>query len=87
MHKIHLQYPVTIDGITYKHLEMRRPKVRDRILSEKIAGNMAQKEVNLLATLCNVKENIIEELDLADYLHLQTSLANLLPTPKDETTD
>lgn len=69
--KINLDYPVRIDGVEVKVLQMRRPKVKDQLAADKFGGGDAEKEVRLFANLCEVAPDTIEELDLADYTKLQ----------------
>ena len=70
---VKLKFPVTVDGQEYKQLEMRRCKVKDRRLAEKQA-NAADKEVTLIANLCEVAPAVIDELDAVDYAELQKTL-------------
>jgi hypothetical protein len=72
---IELKYPVQIDGTEVRALYMRRPKVRDHLVSVKTrVGEKLlteeEKEIRLLANLCEVTPENIEELDLADYKQL-----------------
>ncbi len=80
METIQLQHPVTIEGTEIKHLNLRRPKVRDLRNAEKAgkgAGN-AETEIRLFANLCEVTPETIEELDLADYGRLQKAYEGFL---------
>jgi hypothetical protein len=67
---IELKYPITIDGTEVRALYMRRPKVRDQILSSKTGKTEEEQEVRLFANLCEVAPENIEDLDLADYKQL-----------------
>ena len=78
MKTIQLDYPIMIDGQKITRIDMRRPKVRDRLLSEKLDGSDAEKEVRLLANLCEFPPQQLEELDMADYVKLQEALADFL---------
>lgn len=78
METVQLQYPITKDGQTINELTLRRPRVLDRILVEKTSSSAAEKEVKLLANLCEVTPATIEELDMADYLKLQEILGSFL---------
>lgn len=71
MEKIVLNYPVDVAGQKYSELHMRRPKVRDHLVADRSSGGNAEKEVKLLANLCEVAPAVIEELDAADYQTLQ----------------
>ena len=76
--KIDLDYPVTVDGVEIKKLDMRRPKVRDQINADKPGGTDGEKEIRLFANLCEVTPETIEELDLYDYTKLQDEYSSFL---------
>lgn len=73
-----LQMPITIHGETISALQVRRPRVRDRLAAERGKGSTAEKEVIFLAHLCEVAPGTIEELELADYLKLQETVTSFL---------
>lgn len=68
-----LKFPVTVDGHEYTTLQMRRCKVKDRRLAAK-QKTAEDQEVTLIANLCEVPPNVIDELDAADYEQLQDVL-------------
>ena len=63
---IKLEFPVTVDGQAYTELQMRRCKVKDRRIASK-QPTPADQEVTLIANLCEVPPNVIDELDAMDY--------------------
>lgn len=71
MEKIKLTFPVTIDGTEYSELTMRRSKVKDRLAVSSMQASDEQKEIRLLANLCNVPPQVLEEMDETDYARLQ----------------
>lgn len=75
---ITLDYPIEIDGVEVKVLKMRRPKVRDMIAATKGRGDNAESEAKLFANLCELTEEDIRELDLADYKKLQDTFNDFL---------
>ena len=75
---ITLQYPITADGAQVQKLTMRRPRVRDRLIAEKDSGSEVEKEIRLIANLCEMAPQHIELLDMADYAKLQECLAGFL---------
>ena len=78
---IELKYPITIDGTETRVLHMRRPKVRDQLLLDKsgmVGKSQAEREVLLIANLCEVAPGNIEELDMADYKKLQETFGAFL---------
>ena len=68
---ITLEYPVTVDGITFTTLTMRRPKVRDSRDAQRGGGTNADAEIRMFANLCEVTPATIEVIDMADYLRMQ----------------
>ena len=72
MQNIKLNYPIESDGTTIANLNMRRSKVKDRLIVAKMKNSSdEEKEIRLFANLCEVATNIIEELDESDYANLQ----------------
>ena len=54
-----------------KALTMLRPKVRDELAAREFDKDPAKAECVLIASLCEVGLDTIENLDMADYLKLQ----------------
>ncbi len=79
---ITLKFPVTVAGNEYKTLDMRRCKVRDRRLAGKKA-TAEEQELALIANLCEVPPEVLDELDSVDYKQLQDVLSGFfgLTTP------
>ncbi len=71
MKAIKLKYPVQYNGQEYNELTMRRSKIRDRLAISKLSCSDEEKEVRLLANLCEVNPEVIMELDEKDYQALQ----------------
>ena len=78
MNIIKLTNPIKIDGKDIFEIQMRRPKVRDRLVVERSNASDAQKEVQLVANLAELPIEVIEEIDLADYTKLQKALSDFL---------
>lgn len=70
---IPLKFPVTVDGHEYTSLNMRRCKVKDRRLAAKQKTD-EDREITLIANLCEVPPNVIDELDAVDYAKLTETL-------------
>ena len=72
MQNIKLNYPIESDSTNITDLNMRRSKVKDRLIVAKMKNSSdEEKEIRLFANLCEVAPNIIEELDESDYANLQ----------------
>lgn len=67
--EIKLQFPVTVDGQEYNSLHMRRCKVKDRRLAAKQKTD-EDREITLIANLCEVPPSVVDELDAVDYARL-----------------
>ena len=78
METITLKYPVNINNNPVHVLKLRRPLVRDMLAAEKMAGSEAEKEIQMLANLCEVELDIIQALDMADYLRVQERCQDFL---------
>lgn len=69
--KIELEFPININGADVKVLHMRRPRVNDTLIADKMAGNDAEKEITMFANLCEISPEDIGKLDLKDYRKIQ----------------
>lgn len=69
--EIPLDFPITVNGAEVKSLSMRRPKVADVRTAENFKGSEAEREIRLMANLCDVAPKDIESLDMVDYDKLQ----------------
>ncbi len=78
MEKIKLIEPIKVDGVVIHEINMRRPKVRDLIMSNKDGLSEAEREINLIANLVELPKDSINDLDLADYLQIQEKLQSFL---------
>ncbi|MHA1540009.1 MAG: phage tail assembly protein [Alphaproteobacteria bacterium] len=68
MQKIKLNYPVEVNSQTYKEINLRRSKVKDRLAVGKMKNaSDEEKEIRFFANLCEVAPEVIEELDESDY--------------------
>lgn len=68
---IDLQFPVDFDGANVTQLTMRRPKVRDSFKAQRAKGSEFEKGLALIADLCEVKQEMLLELDEIDLEKLQ----------------
>lgn len=79
--EIKLDFPVVVDSVEYSSLNMRRSKVKDRLLAQKAKADPADREIYLFGLLCGVGESVIQELDDADYAKLQDTYQGFLSGP------
>jgi hypothetical protein len=75
---VRLNHPIQVNGQQIVELQLRRPKVRDRLAVEKMNGADAEKEIRFIANLCEVAPTDIEELDMSDYARVQDALTDFL---------
>ena len=78
MEKFKLAEPIKIDGVAIHELNLRAPKVRDLLIASKKDLADSEREVNLIANLAEVSPEAIQDLDLRDYLKIQSWLQNFL---------
>lgn len=81
MHKIKLETPIRIDGIEVGEISLRRPKVRDLLISDRKNISESEREINLIANLAEIPAEAIQDLDLCDYLKIQEWLKGFLVQP------
>lgn len=71
------------DGSVLKELNLREPRVRDRIAFAKDHGTEEEKEARMIAALCNLSEQEIWRLTAADYIQL-TDQFNVFMLPPEK---
>jgi hypothetical protein len=76
--KIILAHSVPYNGTVLKEIFLRRPKVRDRLVVDRMTVSDAEKEIILIANLAEISREAIEEIDLADYASIQKVLQSFL---------
>jgi hypothetical protein len=82
---IKLDYPIAVGGKEVTQLEMRRPLVRDLMIAGKIS-NPAESEISLVANLCGLSPDELQQLDGADYTELQSQLLAMQKKRSGQTT-
>lgn len=75
---IALTHAINIDGVKVGVLSMRCPKVKDMLAADKITTGDAEKEIFLLANLCEIPPDVIHEPVLSDYSKLQAAYQDFL---------
>jgi hypothetical protein len=85
MNQIILAHPISYNGILLKELSLRRPKVRDRLVVDRMTVSDAEKEILLIANLAEISREAIEEIDLADYANIQKVLQSFLVPQQEKT--
>ncbi|GJD31509.1 hypothetical protein PMNALOAF_2768 [Methylobacterium adhaesivum] len=73
--EVPLEFPFETGGVEYAKLTMRRPKTRDSMDAAKVKGTDGDRGVFMLARLCNVSPDVIEELDEIDSNTLSEQLS------------
>lgn len=79
-----LSRPCVMGGAEVTQVEMREPTVRDRILFEKQQGSNLEKEMSIVAMLCNVEKNELLHLPGWDYSQLVETMNDFLLLPPAE---
>jgi hypothetical protein len=78
METIKLLHPIQYNGVSLKEISLRRPKVRDRLVVDRMTVSDAEKEIILISNLTEISREAIEEIDLADYANIQKVLQSFL---------
>lgn len=78
MEKIKLDNPIKIDGVVVHEISLRAPKVRDLIAAGKKNISESEREVNLIANLAEISPETVQDLDLRDYMKIQSWLKDFL---------
>lgn len=73
--EVPLEFPITVNAVPYASLAMRRPKTADTIAASKLKGSDGERGVFMLARLCDVSPDVIEELDEIDSNALSEQLS------------
>lgn len=72
-----LQYPVTVNGVTYETLQLRRMKARDALIGEG-ETNQLLSGYKIFAALADVDVEVIKDLDMEDFNLLAEVAAPLM---------
>lgn len=72
--KVPLQFPVTLDGEAFKELTVRRSRVGDNLWAQKQGGDDFEKGIAMMARLCDVRPEVIHELDDLDAEAVQGAI-------------
>lgn len=73
-----LFYPIIANGVKVHILKLRRPTLGDSLAADCFEGNEIEKEIHLLASLCNISPEDLQKLDLKDYKLLQEKTESFL---------
>jgi len=65
--KVMLAFPEMIGGVEVDHVEMRRPKVRDRIAASKACTDPQEAAAYIAASLCEIPLEEITAFDEANW--------------------
>ena len=77
-----LKFPFTVDSVKYDELTPRRLKGADMLTLEKMQGlgnSEAQTTLSMIALLCDVPENVPEQMDAEDIYALGEIIGNFIP--------
>lgn len=76
---ITLSRPLSIDGTKVPKVTMREPTVRDEMLARKMTGtDSVDNESTLLANLCGILKEDLQNMSLKDYRRLQEAFLGFL---------
>ena len=75
---IKLSYPIEYNALPISEIAVRRPTVGDNLAAQKSAGSDAEREIRLIANLCELPPEAIQLLDMSDYASIQKVLSGFL---------
>ncbi len=81
MKRIQLSKTYTLGNQERDYVEMREPCVRDNLNVSKIKDE-EKREITLLANLCNVTNDELENLSLGDYGRLTQAFLGFIGLPQ-----
>lgn len=79
--KIKLDEPISVDGVLIHEINLRKPKVRDLLISDRKDIAESEREINLIANLAEIPVEAVQDLDLSDYMKIQNWLKDFLSPP------
>lgn len=84
---IKLSRPLTVGATEVTELHMREPLVFDKLNYEKQKGSALEKEINMIAGLCNVEPAELHQLTAYDYSQLGDALNDFLESPENRSSN
>lgn len=75
---IELARPIEVSGVQVSTLRMREPTVGDQMAVDDIRGTDGQREVSLIANLCEIAPDDVKRLTLRDYRKVQEAFAGFV---------
>ena len=75
---VKLSYPIEYNGLPISEVAVRRPTVGDNLAAHKATGTDAEKEIRLIANLCELPPDALYLLDMSDYSAIQKVLSGFL---------
>ncbi|MEG3135537.1 phage tail assembly protein [Rouxiella sp. T17] len=79
---ITLYSPLILEnGSELTTITMREPLVRDRLVYAKDRGNEEEKETRMLALLCDINDEDMQSLTMADQIQLQETFNRFMLPP------
>ncbi|YCI30875.1 phage tail assembly protein [Erwinia sp. PK3-005] len=78
-----LSRPLDLNGETLTTLTVREPTVRDKIMFEKTKGDLMEKELAMIASLCDRAPQDLYPLPSYDYDQLVKAFNDFLLPPEE----
>lgn len=80
---IKLTRPLKVGGTEVEVLNLREPTVFDKLMYEKQKGSALEKEIGMIASLCDVEPAELHQLTAYEYSQLGDALNDFLLAPED----
>lgn len=76
--QITLRKPINVMGAQVSVVEMREPTVADQLAADAMKGSDAEKEIAIIANLCDLAPGDIKLMTMRDYKSLQQAYVGFL---------
>lgn len=77
--RIRLRKPIKDNGgVLVTHLDMREPTVADQLVVAKAKGVDAEKELVMIANLCELSPDTLKSLTMFDYVTVQQAFMDFV---------
>lgn len=80
---IKLSRPFKVNDKEVNELTMREPRVVDKIMFEKATGGPVEREVSMLASLCELNPRDLDSLPAYDFENLTKAFNSFLLPPEE----
>lgn len=81
MEKIKLEEAIKVDGVLVNEITLRKPKVKDLVVTGKNNLSDIERTIQLIANLAEIPVESVEAIELTDFMKINNWLQNFLSLP------